>query len=120
MQRKRVNSSLPSICALLRSEQEVGIYTGDHPAKTRSIDIVLRHHPHDLQEVVLDVWSMPGNKYFPSSLANCSGIRALRIRSHDNVHGLFVIFTSALQHSTNNLQKLELFSTPLSPSLSAA
>eukprot|EP00117_Sycon_ciliatum_P025139 scpid110577/ scgid20931/ len=119
MQRKRVNSSLPSIRALLASRQAVSISGDHHPAEVRSIDIVLRHHPHDVQLVAIDNTFWFDDDRVPSSLANCTGIRVLKINSLFNRHG-FHIVASAVQHSARNLHELIVFYTPIWSSLSAA
>ncbi|XP_065189090.1 uncharacterized protein LOC135819755 isoform X2 [Sycon ciliatum] len=111
MQRKMVNSPLSSIRALLRSEQKVSIDSTDHPAEIRSIDIVLRHHPQDVQRVDIKFWSMYDNGRVPSSLANCSGIRVLEFSIPPNSHGDVATFTSAVQHSAKNLLQLTVRST---------
>ncbi|XP_065181454.1 uncharacterized protein LOC135812056 isoform X2 [Sycon ciliatum] len=120
MQRKMVNSPLSSIRALLRSEQKVSIYSTDHPAEIRSIDIVLRHHPQDVQRVAIHVWPMSDSDLVPSSLANCSGIRVLVSYIPLYSHGDVATFTSAVQHSAKNLLQLTDGNTPMSSSLIAA
>ncbi|XP_065189086.1 uncharacterized protein LOC135819753 isoform X2 [Sycon ciliatum] len=120
MQRKRAISPLPSIRALLASRQEVQIFNDHHPAELRSIDIVLRYHPHDVQVVTIDYTFGYPNDRAPTSLANCSGIQALRFHNAYNMHGLMATVTSAVQHSTSSLRLLDMRSTPISAPLIAA
>ncbi|XP_065189061.1 nucleotide-binding oligomerization domain-containing protein 2-like isoform X2 [Sycon ciliatum] len=116
MQRRRDSFPLPSMRKLLSFPQTLDIEGDHHPAELRSIDVVLRHHPHDVQIVSINSWT-PGTKlHFPSSLANCSGIRVLSL-GRASEEGILDIVTSALQHSAGNLHILHLHHLKISASL---
>ncbi|XP_065189063.1 uncharacterized protein LOC135819735 isoform X2 [Sycon ciliatum] len=118
---KGVNTSLPSIRALLVSNQGVRFTMDQQPAEQRSIDMILHHHPQDVRKVTILVhfWIPTLIVYFPMSLAKCSGLRVLSINLI-NVPSALATVTSAVQHSARNLQELNLYWTPVSASLLTA